>query len=55
MQYFANPPIHIIVNNGTVILEGTVNSEAQSGWAENLVRYRTDAFTVENHLQVKAN
>lgn len=54
MQYFANPPIHIIVNNGSVILEGTVNSEAQSGWAENLVRYRTDAFSVENNLQVKA-
>ncbi|MEJ2506920.1 MAG: hypothetical protein P8Y81_11730, partial [Ignavibacteriaceae bacterium] len=24
MQYFANPPIHIIVNNGSVILEGDV-------------------------------
>lgn len=53
MQYFSDPPIHIIVNNGTVILEGTVNSEAQSGWAENLVRFRTDAFSVQNNLKVK--
>lgn len=53
MQYFSDPPIHIIVNNGSVILEGTVNSEAQSSWAENLVRFKTDAFSVENNLRVK--
>ena len=52
MQYFSNPPIHIIVNNGTVILEGTVTSQALSSWAENIVRYRTDAFSVENNLQI---
>lgn len=52
MQYFANPPIHIIVNNGTVILEGTVSSETLSSWAENIVTYRTDAFSVENNLQI---
>ena len=53
MQYFANPPIHIIVNNGSVILEGNVNSQVQSSWAENLVRFRTDAFSVENDLKVQ--
>ncbi len=53
MQYFSDPPIHIIVNNGSVILEGTVNSEVQSSWAANLVRFRTDAFSVENDLKVK--
>lgn len=53
MQYSVNPPIHIIVNNDTVILEGTVSSEAQSSWAANLIRYRTDAFSVENNLRVK--
>lgn len=53
MQNFANPPIHIIVNNDTVILEGTVSSESQANWATNLVRYQTDAFSVENNLKVK--
>ena len=53
MQYFANPPIHIIVNNSSVILEGNVNSQVQSSWAENLVRFRTDAFSVENDLKVQ--
>ena len=53
MQYFANPPIHIIVNNGTVILEGLVSSEALSSWAETIVRFRTDAFSVENNLQIQ--
>lgn len=52
MQYFANPPIHIIVNNGKVILEGDVNSQALSSWAANIVRFRTDAFSVENNLQI---
>jgi osmotically-inducible protein OsmY len=52
-QYLANPPVHIIVNNGTVILEGHVGSEALSSWVANTIRYRTDAFTVENNLQVK--
>ncbi len=53
MQYFSNPPIHIIVNNGSVILEGNVSSEVQSSWAGNLVRFRTDAFSVENDLKVQ--
>ncbi|MCG6961285.1 BON domain-containing protein [bacterium BMS3Abin03] len=53
MQYFANPPIHIIVNNSSVILEGNVNSQVQSSWAENLVRFHTDAFSVENDLKVQ--
>jgi osmotically-inducible protein OsmY len=53
MQYSANAPIHIIVNNATVILKGNVNSEVQSRWAENIISFRTDAFSVENNLQVK--
>ena len=52
MQYLADPPIHIIVNNGTVILEGHVGSEALSSWAANIVRFRTDAFSVEDNLQI---
>lgn len=52
LQYSGNPPIHIIVNNGRVILEGYVTSQDQSDVAENLVKYRTDAFSVENNLQI---
>jgi hyperosmotically inducible protein len=52
-QYSQNPPIHIIVNNGKVILEGHVNSEIQSIWAANIINYRTDSFSVENNLQTK--
>ena len=50
-QYSQNPPIHIIVNNGKVILEGHVNSEVQRIWAANIINYRTDSFSVENNLQ----
>jgi osmotically-inducible protein OsmY len=53
MQYSAIAPIHIIVNNGTVILEGYVNSDVQSSWAANIISYRTDAFSVENNLQIR--
>ena len=53
LQYEKNPPIHIIVNNGNVILEGNVKTETQRSVAENLVRYRTDAFSVENNLKVE--
>ena len=50
MEYLANPPIHIIVNNGRVLLEGNVMSTAQGAWAENLVRFYTDAVSVRNNL-----
>jgi osmotically-inducible protein OsmY len=53
LQYSPNPPIHIIVNNGRVILVGYVKSQVQKDVAENLVRYRTDAFSVENNLQIR--
>jgi osmotically-inducible protein OsmY len=52
LQYSVNPPIHIIVNNGTVILDGTVDSEAESSWAANIINFHTDAFSVENNLQI---
>jgi osmotically-inducible protein OsmY len=53
-QYSSNPPIHIIVNNGTVYLYGTVASKVQKYWAANIINFRTDAFSVENNLQVKS-
>lgn len=52
MEYDSNPPIHIIVNNGTVLLEGSVMSKAQSGWASNLVRYYTGAITIKDNLSI---
>ena len=55
MEYLADPPVHIIVNNGTVFLEGHVLSRAQSSWADNIVRFRTDAFTVNNNLKIKGS
>lgn len=52
-QYSVNPPIHIIVNNATVYLYGTVNSEAEKNWAANIISFKTDAFSVENYLEVR--
>ncbi len=52
-QYASNPPIHIIVNNAKVYLYGTVKSETQRNWAEDIVSFRTEAFSVENNLEIK--
>ncbi len=48
-----NPPVHVIVNNRTVILEGFVNSTGERGFLGSQVTFRTDAFNVVNHLQVE--
>ena len=47
-----NPPIHVIVNNDKVILEGYVNSMGERGYLSSQVRFRTDAISVVNNLQV---
>ncbi len=47
-----NPPIHVVVNNGTVILEGFVDSSGEKGLLGSEVTFRTDAITVVNNLQV---
>jgi len=52
LQYFSNPPVHIIVDNGTVILAGNVSSSAISNWVEDLVIFRTNAIGVKNYLKV---
>ena len=52
MQYSANPPIHIIDNNGSIILEGYVSSELQRKWAENIIQYRIDANSIKNNLHI---
>ncbi len=51
-QYSSNPPIHIIVENGSVLLYGDVNSYVEKDWAENIISFRTDAITVDNNLRV---
>jgi hyperosmotically inducible periplasmic protein len=47
-----SPPIHIIVDNGRVILEGVVTSEFARGHAADLVQFGTDAISVNNQLVV---
>ena len=50
--FSVNPPIHIIVNNGSVLLFGNVNSELDSSIASNIIRFKTDAFDVVNNLSI---
>jgi hypothetical protein len=53
--FLPDPPVHIIVNNNIIILEGTVSSEAQKSQAEYLVNTFTNAFSVKNDLKVVAD
>ena len=46
------PPLHIIVDNGRVILEGVVGSQLERRLAESIVRLGVMAQDVENHLRV---
>ncbi|MBI3895838.1 MAG: BON domain-containing protein [Acidobacteria bacterium] len=48
----AVPPIHIIVKNGTVTLEGVVNSEADKNIANLRVQGISGVFSVTNNLRV---
>ncbi len=52
LQYSTDPPIHIIVNNGSIFLFGNVSSAVEKSWAENVIRFQTDAISVENDLKV---
>jgi len=52
LQYSSDPPIHIIVNNGSIFLFGNVYSAVEKSWAENVIRFQTDAISVENDLKV---
>ncbi len=51
----AVPPIHIIVQNGDVTLEGVVNSEAEKNLAGIQANGVNGAFTVTNNLRVERN
>ena len=47
------PPIHIIVKNGHVTLEGIVNSQADKDAANVRANGVAGVFSVDNHLQVQ--
>jgi hyperosmotically inducible protein len=47
------PPIHIIVKNGHVALEGVVDSQADKDYATLKANGIPGIFSVENHLQVQ--
>ena len=47
------PPIHIIVKNGHVTLEGVVNSQTDKNEAGIRANGVPGVFSVENHLQVQ--
>jgi len=53
MQYAdsPNPPIHILVRNGRISLEGVVPNEVERRLAETLIRTGTPAFGVVNGLR----
>ncbi|MFQ5790799.1 MAG: BON domain-containing protein [Acidobacteriota bacterium] len=50
--FHTNPPIHIIVENGRVLLTGAVRSEVEKRKAEHIARSTFGVFSVENRLQV---
>jgi hyperosmotically inducible protein len=47
------PPIHIIVKNGHVTLEGAVDNETDKNEAYLKANSVPGVFSVENHLQVQ--
>src|SRR6478672_6596050 len=47
------PPIHIIVKNGHVTLQGVVNSDADKNEANIRANGVPGVFSVDNHLQVQ--
>ena len=49
----ANPSIHIIVENGRIVLKGLVANTMDRQLAETIVRNSTLAFDVKNELQVE--
>ena len=50
---FANPPIHIIVENGNITLTGLVNSQVEKAVLGTIAR-GTLAFRVDNQVQIES-
>lgn len=51
---FVNPPIHIVVENGSITLTGVVNSRAEKAALESMARGAL-AFRVDNQVQVESD
>ncbi len=51
--YDADPPIHIIVDNGKVILKGIVDNQAEKATAEDIVKFNTDVTNIDNQLVIQ--
>jgi hyperosmotically inducible protein len=51
---FANPPIHIVVENGNITLTGVVNSRVERAKLESIAR-GTLAFRVDNQVEVESD
>jgi len=49
----ANPPIHIVVKNGNVMLTGVVNNAVEKALAERAARFAATYFGLENKLLVE--
>ncbi len=47
------PAVHLIVNEGVVTLEGTVDTKHDRNWAMNTILMNTDALSVVNNLQLR--
>ena len=50
---FANPPIHIMVENGNITLTGLVNSQVEKAVLGSIAR-GTLAFRVDNQVQIES-
>ena len=50
----ANPPIHIVVENGNVTLYGAVNSKVERQQAEIDARFASTYFGLKNHLRIES-
>lgn len=50
----ANPPIHIVVRNGELILEGTVRNRAEKMLAQSLASSGTLPFRIVNQLRTES-
>lgn len=53
LSFQANPPIHIIVKNGNVILEGVVNSKSDATRAFIAANGVSGVFSVTNNLRIE--
>ncbi len=51
--FMKDPPVHIIVINNRIVLKGSVESEVERSHAEMLLEWHTDAFRVNNELNLE--